>query len=509
MSESKQRKIGALLSYIAMGISILVQLLYTPILITKLGQSEYGLYSLISSIIGYLTVLDLGFGNAIIVYTAKYRAQKKFDEENKLHGMFKIIFRIISIFAIIIGIFLYFNVENFFSNSMTLYELKKTKLMMIILTINLAITFNFTIYSSIISAYEKFIFQKLLAILNTISKPLLMIPLLFLGYKSITMCVVITIVNIAVVLINYLYCKFKLNINIKYCGFDKDLFKIIFGYSFFIFLGVIVDKINWSLDQFILGSMVGTKEIAIYAVACQFITLFKNISSCCCSIMLPKLSKMVGAKSSDKELNNEFIKFGRIQWYLILLILFGIIIFGYEFIKIWAGNGYEKAYYILLIMVIPEAFVLVENIGVYIMQAKNLHKTKAIIAFIIALLNICISIPLAARLGGVGTAIGTALALIVGNLIIINIYYYKKVNLNIFNFWKNILKISFPLIPLFVIVFFINKNIYVASSLLSIGVFAIIFSIIYFVIAYLFSFNDYEKDLVKGLFNIIKKKRGC
>ena len=79
MEKINERKSGALLSYLSIIISTLVQLLYTPLLIRMLGQSEYGLYSLVSSIIGYLTVLDLGFGNAIVVYTSKYRVQKKYD----------------------------------------------------------------------------------------------------------------------------------------------------------------------------------------------------------------------------------------------------------------------------------------------------------------------------------------------------------------------------------------------------------------------------------------------
>ena len=81
MNENKQRKVGAILSYLSIIATTLIQLLYTPLLIKMLGQSEYGLYSLIYSIIGYLTVLDLGFGNAIVVYTTKYRVQKKYKEE--------------------------------------------------------------------------------------------------------------------------------------------------------------------------------------------------------------------------------------------------------------------------------------------------------------------------------------------------------------------------------------------------------------------------------------------
>ena len=97
MNSSSERKSGAVLSYVSIILSTLVQLLYTPLLIRMLGQSEYGLYSLVSSIIGYLTVLDLGFGNAIVVYTAKYRAQKKYDEEKKLHGMFFVVFCVIGL----------------------------------------------------------------------------------------------------------------------------------------------------------------------------------------------------------------------------------------------------------------------------------------------------------------------------------------------------------------------------------------------------------------------------
>ena len=235
LNNSEQRKMGAVLSYVSIIASTLVGLLYTPFLISKLGQSEYGLYSLVSSIIGYLTVLDLGFGNAIIVYTAKYRATNDYEKENRLHGMFKIVYFIIGIIAALIGLVLYFNVNNMFSRSMNDTELSEMKVMMLILTFNLAITFMFSIYSSIINAYEKFIFQKLMSILNTILKPILMIPLLFLGYKSVTMCVVITIVNIIVMLSNYFYCKYKLNVKINIQDSIKKYLKkfwdILFLYS--------------------------------------------------------------------------------------------------------------------------------------------------------------------------------------------------------------------------------------------------------------------------------------
>ena len=117
--ESNQRKSGAILSYVSIIINTVIQLVYTPLLLRMLGQSEYGLYSLVNSVIGYLSILDLGFGNAIIVYTAKYRAKNDKRSEEKLHGMFKIIFYIIGVVTILLGLVLYFNLNLLFGNTMT------------------------------------------------------------------------------------------------------------------------------------------------------------------------------------------------------------------------------------------------------------------------------------------------------------------------------------------------------------------------------------------------------
>ena len=236
MKVEKQRKIGAILSYVAIIANTVVQLVYTPFLVFKLGQSEYGLYSLVASIIGYLTVLDLGFGNAIIVHTAKYRVTGETDKEKTLHGMFKIIYFVIGIVAAIVGVVMASNAGVFFGESMSSEDIHKMKIMLLILSLNLFLTFAFSIYNSIITASESFVFQKGLTIIGTIAKPLLMIPILFMGFKSIALCIVITVVNVAILIANYAYCKKRLKVSVKFRGFDTKLLKVVFGYSFWIFL---------------------------------------------------------------------------------------------------------------------------------------------------------------------------------------------------------------------------------------------------------------------------------
>lgn len=495
MNESIERKSGAILSYVVIVINTLIQLLYTPLLIRMLGQSEYGLYSLAYSIIGYLTILDLGFGNAIIVYTAKYKAKGLAEQEQKLHGMFNIVFKIVGIVAASLGLLLYFNVDNIFGNKMTSIELYKMKIMMLILSFNLFISFYFAIYNSIISAYEKFTFQKIVAIVQSLLKPLIMIPLLFLGFKSITLCVVITFVNIFVLLSNYLYCRRKLKIKVKFTGYDSIIFKTILGYSVWIFLGTIVDKINWSVDNFILGAVSGTIAVSIYSLASMLNQMFCNLSTAISGVLLPKMSKMIAKKASNEEITNEFIKVGRIQYLIVFLMASGLVLVGEEFFNVWAGKGYEDAYYISLLLIIPVCIPLIQNLGISIMQAKNMHKFRSILLTAISVINIIISIPLAKQYGGIGAAIGTGLSLLVGNGLIINIYYYKKVGIDVLKFWREIIKMTIPnIIPIVSVL--VLLNFIKLSGIRYVIIIGGIYTVLYCLTAYCFSMNSYEKEII-------------
>ena len=217
---SNQIKIGAILSYAIIVVNMLVGILYTPILTAKLGQSEYGLYSLVTSVISYLTILDFGFGNAIIIYTTRYKVSNQKEKEEKLHGMFLIIYTVIGVIAGIIGAILWLNVDKLFGNSMNYEELQKAKVLMGILTLNLTITFPLSIFSSIITAYEKFIFSKVLNLIRIILNPIVMLVLLNFGYKSIALVVLNTTFNIGTLVINYIYCKKNLNIKLKFGKLD-------------------------------------------------------------------------------------------------------------------------------------------------------------------------------------------------------------------------------------------------------------------------------------------------
>ena len=241
-----QVKVGAILSYVIIFVNNVVGLIYTPFMLRMMGQNEYGLYSLVSSVVAYLTILDLGFNNTIVRYTAKYRAEGKKEEQYKMFGMFFLIYCIISLVAIVIGTILYANIDNLFDTTMTSDDLYKIKIMLLLMIANIAFTFPMSIWGGVITAYEKFVFQKMLNLSRVILNPLCMIVLLMMGYKAIALVVVTTLFNVITLILNAIYCRNKLKIKIRFGELDIGYFKEVFAFSVWIFLCAIVDRLYWS-----------------------------------------------------------------------------------------------------------------------------------------------------------------------------------------------------------------------------------------------------------------------
>lgn len=277
---------------------------------------------------------------------------------------------------------------------------------------------------------------------------------------------------------------------------EKGVVKEISIYSFYIFLNIIIDKINWKVDQFILGTFVGTVVVAIYAIAVQLNDIYMSLSTTFTYVLLPKVTAMEANNESDKKFSEEFIKIGRIQYLLLGLFITGFIIYGMQFITImWVGPEYKDSFYISCILMIPFTFSLIQNIGINILQAKNKYKYRTMILLFTAILNLGISIPLAKKYGGIGTAIGTAISIILGDVILLDIYYYKKINLDIPKFWKEIIKITVPIAIATLLGIGLTKIIKITTiPMLVIQI--IIYTIIYIAVIWKFAMNSYEKKLI-------------
>lgn len=259
---------------------------------------------------------------------------------------------------------------------------------------------------------------------------------------------------------------------------------------------MIVDQINWSVDKFLLGRMIGTTAVAVYGVASELNVAYQIFSGSISSVFIPRVNLIVAKANDNDELTNLFTKVGRIQFLILALLMSGYFLYGKIFIHLWAGPGYDEAYVIGFFLMLSITVPLMQNLGIEIRRAQNLHRIPAVFMLLVSIMNFVISIPLIKIFGATGAAVGTAIGIFF-NTIFINIYYHKKCHINILYFWKEILKFI-PALFISVMTGLLINGIVGLDSIWKLGTCIVTYSAVYFVVIYLLGLNQYEKEIVKG-----------
>ena len=496
-----QRRWGAVLSYVNIILTVVVGLLYTPLMLRLLGQSEYGLYSLIGSVVGYLSVLDMGLGNTLVRYTAKNRVDGTTQREAEMNGLFLTMYSVIGIITFIVGAGIYANMDLLFGETLDAGEMSRARIMMVLLIFNFALSFPFSIFASVLQAYEKFIFLRVSNILRVVLNPLLVLPFLYWGYGSVMMVVVSTLLNFACLFANWFYCWRYLLVKFKRGHFTKPFLREVVIYSFFIFLNAIMDKIYWGTGQFVLGIVSGTVQVAVYAIAMQFMMMFMNFSNAISGVLLPKVTMMVTNRVSTKELTALMIRIGRLQYLVVGYLFVMFLLVGEDFIRLWAGDGYVAAYPIVLLLMAVMLVPLVQNVGITILQAMNLNRYRMTAYTICAFIALLVSFPLAKNYGGIGCAVATAGSLLISTGVIMNRYYAQKVKLDIVQFWQNIGGMSKGMLLLWILVWSVKNILTVAVSWQNFLLMSILSTFLYVVIMYVWCMNENERTLCRMAVN--------
>ncbi|MDO4261046.1 MAG: oligosaccharide flippase family protein [Eubacteriales bacterium] len=446
--KADQKKLGVLLAYLAQGIHILSGILYTPIMLRLLGQSEYGLYQLVVSVVSYLNVLSLGFGSS---YMRFYSRIKKDGDEEKVasfNGMYLTVFLIIAGICLLCGAVLVENIRLIFGDGLTEQEYPKAQILLALMVFNLALTFVAGAIDSFLTAHEEFIFQRILRVLQYLFNPLITLPLLLMGYGSVAMVLVTTVLTVAKLASSLWYSLKRLRVRIHFGGFQWGLLKEMWIFTAFICLNMIADQINWNVDKVLLGRFSGTVAVAIYGIGGQLNTMYMQLSTTISNVFIPQVNRIVAENNDNRRLTELMTKVGRVQFILMSMVVVGFVFLGRNFIHLWAGDGYEYSFGITLLLIVPETIPLIQGLSLEIMRAKNMHKVRSFVYFAMAVCNVFISIPCITLWGARGAAVGTAVTLILFDCIVMNIYYHRSVGLDMAYYWGQILKFVPAFIPI-------------------------------------------------------------
>lgn len=506
-NNSNQLKTGIVLNYVNILLGNLIPVFYTPVMLSLLGQEEYGLYKLSSSVTSYLSLISLGIGSAVTRYLIKAREEDGKEAEEKVLGLFMVIFQIIAVASVILGIILTCNLDIWYGRSLSTEELSRMKILVLLMVFNMALNFSQSPYLAVVNAHEKFFFLQCVNIVTTCLGPLLNLVVLFLGFASVGMAVSTLIVGLICRCAYTVYVKKCIRLKTKYRDLPTYLLKEILIFSFWMFVANVVGQLYNATDTILIGAIpaLATVGVAVYSVGNTFNGIVFSLTTGISSLLAPKANKMVFRGASNDELTDLAIRTGRIQCYIITLIVTGFISFGQPFISFYAGDGYADAYWVAILMMVPNMIPLVQSVCLSIITAQNKHQFRSLVYLGIAILNVIGTWFLLEPMGIIGAALMTGVALIIGQGFLMNWYYHMKTGLDMFRFWKNVGKVYVIPCLMCIITLGISRFVdFYNFPVLLIGI--VLYTLVYCILNWTLVMNGYEKNLIKEPFQKLCRK---
>jgi len=499
-----QRKIGMLLSYANSLLTVAVNIFLTPFLVRSLGASEYGVYQMMSSFAGYLVLMNFGTSTVMTRYVSIALAKKDKKSEKNFIATCLLITVGLGVLIVAAAVVLFVFLDSIYSASLTQEQIDKAKVLYIFISGNILVTLFAQAFQGIITAYEKFVVNNLWQIVRVVLKAVLIISLFMIKADSVVIVAVDLVLSVALLLFAMCYVLFKLKVRWKLYFWDKELVSSAALFSMAIFLQSIVNQVNSKVDITVLGIMTGPESATRYSVAMQIFTVFSTVSTAAMAVYLPKFSRMCANGETDgMSITKAMVAPSRVQTLASGAIMFGFLVCGRDFINVWMGSEYGLSWLIAVIILVPSFLLYSNGIIVSVLDAMGKRLVRSAILVGVALCNIVITVILVHFFGEIGAPIGTAIATLIGSVIIMNIYYVKVIKIKLGYFCKHTFK---GIIPALLVAFALS---FPLSFFIEVGFVGLLIKGGVFVVSlvlcmFLFGFNKDEKALVTG---IVKRRR--
>ena len=500
-----------MLSYVHMIFEVLSTLLLTPFIISSLGSAEYGVYKLIAAITSYLLLLDLGMGNSVVRYVAKFKENHDMESSQKYLGVCMVFYAAVSVAVLLLGGVLILSFQKIFATGLTAAEIALSKRLLLLTVLNAAVTLGTSVFYNILIAYSRFALSKGLSILQIVVRILVTAAALKLGYRSeaiVTINLVLTMLMRGYYVF-YVLCVLKLRPQLR--GTNAAFIKDIVSYSAFILLQMVATQINAQADQVLLGMFVTSSAviIGIYGVGAQIVQYFQSVGQALGGVLMPGVVKLVESGAGSKELQNEMIRIGRYAFTMLGLIFVGFLVNGRSFIRLWAGAEYEQGYYVALMLMFAHMIIMTQSIGTQILWAKNKHQLQSVIKFVIVAGNILLTIFLIRWDPLMGAAIGTVISLLLGDVLSMNIVFKKEIGISLKAYYTGLFKGILPCLLLSALAG-TGVKLLPVSGITGLILNVLVMTVVYAAAMWGFGFNESEKNMVRGLLCKLtnKQKKG-
>lgn len=495
------------MSYFAIAFNMIAGLIYTPWMISQIGQSNYGLYTLATSLIT-LFIVDFGMSAAVTRFVSKYRAEGNQQAINNLLGIVYKLYLLLDCVILIALVVVSFFINGIYDN-LSVTELETFKVLYVIVGLFSVVSFPFTNLNGIIAAYENFVGLKFADLFHKVFIIVAMVIALLMGYGVYALVTVNAISGLLTIAIKLILIRKKTPVKVNFKFFDKNMLKEIFEFSIWTTVSTLAQRMIFNITPSIIVAVSSTGAIgsAVFGLATTIEGYVYTFSTAINGMFMSRISKLVYQGKRDSELTDLMIKIGRIQCMIIGVLCVGFLSFGKSFIvDIWNKPDFSQSYLCAVFLIIPSFFYLPLEIANTTIYVENKVKLQSFVFIIMGVINMVLSAVLSKHYGALGASFSIFVAYMIRTMLMV-VIHVKVLHLKMWKFFKaTYLKIT-PWLVLSLGAGLLLENFNpMSGGFLRFAVNGVIFVGFFGIVMFLFCMNDYEKNLIFGTIKKMLRK---
>ncbi len=502
------KKTGVLLSYINIVLGLLVNVWLTPLLIGAFSDDSYSLYKVMQSFSGPLIMFNLGVSTIVARSVARCSGTDARDvrEKENTFAMAILVSVAMSVLVAIVSVGMTALIPRVYGENYSAALIGEAKWIFGIFAASAIVNILSETFKGCLIGHERFAYNYGTQTVRYLLKIVFVLAALYLKVGIITIAV-IELINSIIVLAAYMFyglAVLKERPRLHY--FDKAELSQLMTFSLAVFLQAVVNQVNNNVDIIILGAKISEKAvITMYSAALSIYTIYNSMITVFSTVYFPQTAKFLVVERSGKELTDFVIRPGRIQSIVAVAVVLGFAVAGRDFISLWIGERYINAYYVTLMLLIPVTVPLVENVCISILDAKLKRTFRSVVLVIMAAINVVLTLIGVKYYGFWGAAAATVISLVVGHVIIMNIYYKKIFGIEVLRMFREIFRGILPagLLAAALCIPFVIFGGHSLGWFLAEGC---TFAVLYVAFLFLFGMNDYEKKTAVDLLRKILHK---
>jgi O-antigen/teichoic acid export membrane protein len=421
-------------SWTSLAVRIVLVFLVNPFIIHTLGDDRYGVWVLVVSIVGYMTILDLGLKQALIRFVSKFLGLDDYDRINSVLNTAFLIYLAVGIIVVIITIVLSFLAVGWFNISEHL--LSQARAALIVVGVSAALNFILLCWGDSLGAFHRYDITYGLMIFEDLLRTAAIVVVLKSGGGLVPFALAFLVFSLLRLISGAFFLK-KLHPRIRLSPdfISKETLRLLYGYSLFSFLIAVAWLLIANTDNILIGYFLDASSVTKYAIAAGFIVYLR---SAVLAISFPLRPVISHYDALDRTENIRFIyvQGTKYIYFITFLIGGGTLFFADSLIGLWMGPGYEASAMILKILILPAAVFLPQMIASSVLFGTEKHKYLLFIIIVEGVLNLVLSVILVRWYGLQGIAYGTIIPQVLIYLVVVPRVIRAVVGFNLRRYYR-------------------------------------------------------------------------